>query len=168
MPGRPQDSARRVIWATRISHAHGKCAGTRLWATHWLTVVHGGRHSGAEPRDRESEIIVLAVCGMVDSLRQETRRVLERRTEPIRMEVWAVKKCVRTKMYREGRCCWSIGCRKSSWRIGNRIARLECVLQTDRCAKIKAFSCQAHTPLQATARSEGGTLPASQWSLTLA
>lgn len=130
MPRRPQDSTRRVIWAKRISHAHRRCAGTRLWATHWLTVVHGGRHSGAEPRDRESEIIVLAVCGMVDSLQQKTRRMLERRTEPIRMQVGAVKICVRTKMYREGRC-WSIGCRKSSWRIGNRIAKLECVLQTD-------------------------------------
>lgn len=42
------------------------------------------------------------------------------------------------------------------------------VCAADRCAKIKAFSCQAHARLQPTARSEGGTLPASQWSLTLA
>lgn len=46
----------------RISHAQDEWTTMRLWATtHWLTVVHGGRHSGAEPRDRESEIIVLAV-----------------------------------------------------------------------------------------------------------
>lgn len=42
------------------------------------------------------------------------------------------------------------------------------VCAADRCAKIKAFSCQAHARRQPKARTEGGTLPASQWSLTLA
>lgn len=42
------------------------------------------------------------------------------------------------------------------------------VCAADRCAKIKAFSCQA--PHAASPRLElrDATLPASQWSLTLA
>lgn len=103
MPKRPQDGTRSVIWTMRISHAQRKCTETRLWATYWLTVVHGGRHSGAEPRDRESEIIVLAVFWDGGQPVTKNRRALDQRTEPIRMEVGVVKMCVRTKMYREGR-----------------------------------------------------------------
>ena len=65
------------------------------------------------------------------------------------MEVGVVKMGVLTKMYREGRRAWSVD-------AGNQVGGLGFGLRSwsvcCRCAKIKAFSCQAHSRLQPKAR----------------